>query len=344
MKRRIKSSIVIALTLVSAFLGFYRTTLAESPKGITVSPAVLYFTVSSNKPSHSQTVKITNNENTTVQLTAQIKNVDDSSGILAPTSVLSTEQSKAVQISTSAITLPPGGSTDITITVSTNDSLKPGGSYFSLVITQSSEVSNAVGLHPSVGAALFVTNEDGANRHIALQATSAGKILFGIPNTIQTRFMNDGNVVVVPRGVIVVGSNNVDAYVAKGVINTESQPLFPGKTIVLDVPMKKIAKVLIPTKVHIIYQYRFDGTDQIITTAHQAVIIPPLFIVFLLMIAIITTVLLRYSWKHRRRKNRTDKKPKEGAAQPREQKQATPIKKIAVKDATDGDKITVRTD
>ncbi|MFO0882161.1 MAG: hypothetical protein U0491_01810 [Candidatus Saccharimonadales bacterium] len=317
---------------------------AEAPKGITVSPAVLRFTVSTNKPTQSQSVTLTNNGTSEVELRVQLKNVDESSGVLAPTTELTNSQSTAVAVDKPIVSLAPGASAAVLVTVKSGDTLKPGGSYYALVVTQESNAQNSVGLHPSVGAGIFVTNENGANRHLLLKSTSVGRVMFGIPSVISVEFTNDGNVVVVPRGIIVLTSANKESFISKGVINTASQPVFPGKTIVLDTPMQSLVRLVWPRRINVLYQYRFDGMDQTTTIRKESFVIPPIFVAIIILIAIITTFLVWVVPRKKRHKKQVPITSKEVLLKKNQKRVATTGTKIDVKDSTDGDRITVRTD
>lgn len=335
-KINLKNSL-LALALSALLLGSFlpaRQVRAEQPGGITISPAVLYFTLTSQNPRQTKTITILNSQETDIVVALQVKRVDETSGILAPTTPI-TDERQAITLSTNELQIPAGKSATVDLTIASSQVLRPGGSYFSLVATQTSNATDTVGFNAAVSAVIFVTKEAGAFRKLDVMASSIPAILFGTPSQVTILFRNSGNVMVVPRGIVLITGKNNQEFLAKGVINTESLPVFPGKELRLTTPLTKLMSTVLPTKVTAVLQYRFDGTDQTTTVTKSSWLIPMQFIalVSLLLAAIVASVYYITKMRKSHKKHNAKNVPsvrKNGA------------KKIEIQTMYDGDKITVR--
>lgn len=128
---------------------------------------------------------------------------------------------------------------------------------------------------------------------------------------------------------MLVANNDLSTFYQKGIINQESITILPGKSLTLDVPISKISNSNIPGRQKIMVQYRYDGSEAIITVSKSIWYVP---LYSLVILAIITAGLSILAIKLKKRF--WPKKPKYLVNSNKKQ--------IPIRDQTDGEKIIVR--
>lgn len=306
--------------------------------GITVSPALATISIGADTTSGTATVTIKNDFTATVNLTAAIKSVDQDNGILVPSGELDTELQKLITLNVQDFTLQPNESKDVVITVKNTASLRPGGTYASLVVRQISGSDNTIGLQTAVGAGIFVIKEDGAVRELQAQNIAVNRFVLQPPSSVSLTFKNTGNVHIVPRGQIVVTNASNETFYQKGIINQESFTLLPGKSLRFEIPLQKLEQTLLPSRQKVVIQYRYDGSEQITSISKIIVIVP--FYIFIILIALIIVVGYGVKTKKIRLRIRRPKKQKKAALE-LDAHDAPAKKRIIVQDKSDGEKIPI---
>jgi hypothetical protein len=102
---------------------------------------------------------------------------------------------------------------------------------------------------------------------------------------VHLRFQNNGNVHLVPRGVISV-TDPFGRVVVKGIINQESALILPETLRVYPVRLDKLATSLVPGRYTLTTTYRYDGKDDFTIVSSQFDFIPPIAIVIVLLLAV----------------------------------------------------------
>lgn len=329
-------STVFALGIILLPIVVYAAPVVDAKQGITVSPAIITINIDNNDTEKLATVGVKNNLAATVTLTAQLKGVDESNGILTPTRDLSNQLQSIMTIDNALLTLLPGQSADIHITIQNSSLLNPGGTYAALVIKQIAGSSGSVGLQSAIGAGIFITKQQGAERNLVVTNFSLNQFIFNEPRSAIITFKNSGNVHVVPRGIIAVTAQDKSKLFNKGIINQESFTIFPGKSITLEVPLNTVTRSYLPGKQQVIAQYRIEGTDDIKTITKTILYIPSYLYIFLIGVIIIAVVVIRHLKRPRLKKEVSivayDKAKTNNSKQ----------KQIVIRDQTDGEKISVR--
>jgi len=344
LRTKINHFIVIASLLVSVVITTGSLASAQqsdakgSTGGITVSPALATITIGADTTSGTATVTVKNDFNATVNLSATVKSVDQDNGILVPSGELDSELQKLITLNVQDFTLQPNESKDVVITVKNTASLRPGGTYASLVVRQISGSDNTIGLQTAVGAGIFVTKEDGAVRELQAQNIAVNRFVLQPPSSISLTFKNTGNVHIVPRGQIVVVNANNETFYQKGVINQESFTLLPGKSLRFEIPLQKLKQTFLPSRQKVVIQYRYDGSEQITSISKTIVVVP--FYIFIILAALIIVVGYGVKTKKIRLRIRRVKKQKK-AALGLDTPGVPAKKRIIVQDKSDGEKIPI---
>lgn len=295
---KITKILLLAILFSVLFLSLNNIVFAaHAQPGITVAPAVLTLNLDSKVTEQIGYVGVKNNYSKPINLTTELKGIDQERGIIAPIKELDSNLSKLISITPSSFTLEPGESINIQVTVKNASILSPGGSYASLVIKQDGGSLNNVGLQPAVSANLFIVKQQGAKKQLELSDVKISRKLFGMPDKATLIFRNNGNVIAIPRGIVTVGNRNLSSIYKKGVVNEGSLPMFPLKQLTIEVPLDNIQNKWTPGRQEINIQYRADGQNNIKSYSLSVIYIPNLY--WLVLAIILTTFWLIY----RRRQN-----------------------------------------
>ena len=319
--------------LVAVVFTHASPTVNASPKsGITVEPAFVVIQLTPNDSTKTSAINIKNENSYAVSLNLSLKEVDVSSGILAPTKEIDTNQDQTVVVDKNNFDLAAGASSTVTVTVVNTSSLPPGGTYRALVIKQFSKADASVAMQTAISASIFITKQQGAIRSLDLNDIIIKQTLWQEPSGVLLTFKNTGNTHVVPRGIVAVTNKDKSSFYKKGTINQESITVFPGKSMTISSQLTILQKSWLPSKQKVVVQYRFDGLDDVQTAEKTFVYIP--WVYFVIPFAVAAAIVFIYRlYTGRRRKKLRDT--------PIDTKQAKTSKKISVRDYYDGEKITV---
>lgn len=137
--------------------------------------------------------------------------------------------SSFLEFSTNLLELPPQGTGKLLVTVRNREDISPGGHYTAVVarpLVQSSEGKTTVA--PSLSTTLFLHKTGGERFNLSLKSVSWPSyfVVFQYKNQVELLFQNEGNVHVVPYGVIEV-QDTFGRQLYKGSINTGSIRVLP---------------------------------------------------------------------------------------------------------------------
>jgi hypothetical protein len=304
----------IVLLVITSCLFFTNKTSADakqqSPKGITLSPALVQATVQSTESEHQIVFHITNNEPTHQNIkisTADFNTLDESGGLVFVGTNPTHLQKKYglaewITLPNTSLSLEPGQTAEISATITNQSTLSPGGHYGALMLTlndsSQSPTQNKVAVQPIATSLLFVNKVGGDTHRLKLTTVNSNHNIFKLPRDITLRFYNDGNTHLIPRGTIEI-TDPRGKLVAKGVINENSNLLLPETYRKFSVPLKRISNSVFPGKYKITTNFRFDGYDQIRTYQTSQFLLTPLLLLFVLSVVLITIIVVLFLTKSR---------------------------------------------
>lgn len=294
--------------------------------GLTVTPAVIKTAVSRETPSQQTKLTIRNNYEVPVRLSAELKDIDETTPQLLPGDDLEPDLREVLVLSETDLTIPPRTDAQITLQATYNDSLKPGGHYAAIVLTEQSPTGASLSLRSAVSVTVFLTNQEGVKEEFELRNFSAPSSLFSLPEQATVELVNTGNVHSVPRGVVRVERQN-GGVLAKGVLNTGSQPVLPGRSFNATIPLGDIANSFWPQKIRTVLEFHGDTSTQITEASKVSWYIPPGFIGLIVLTAGILVLFFRFGliWVV---KTIRSIKPKLG----RKKRAARPIQPVQIQD------------
>lgn len=239
-------------------------------QGIGITPALQEVVLEQGEDSVTFKVGLANTTEDTVKLNLSMMDFGalDESGGIAFIGRGDQEASdyglrRWVTLEPSVIELQPGASTDATVTITNDGSLRPGGHYGAVIVSSADEASDPerVAVVPAASSLVLFKKIGGENYQLRLESINANKSLLNLPKKTELKFRNVGNVHVVPRGTVVL-SGPGGMEISRGVINETSSFVLPGSNRIMDVQMKERSKPWLPGRYTLTATWRFDGTGR----------------------------------------------------------------------------------
>ncbi|MFA5828847.1 MAG: hypothetical protein WC841_05840 [Candidatus Shapirobacteria bacterium] len=164
-----------------------------------------------------------------------------------------------------ALVVDPQKKVDIKITIQNKESLSPGGHYGAVIVkldNSDKSGTDVVEVNQNFASLIFVKKIGGEIYDLKLNQTTIQNSYLKIPDTIELRFQNSGNIHVVPRGTLELKDPS-GRLIAKGVINKASSIILPESFRTYQNRINQLKPAWLPGKYHLTVNYRFDGSDQI---------------------------------------------------------------------------------
>lgn len=174
------------------------------------------------------------------------------------------------------ITLEPGETQTLKVTVDNRQSLSAGGHYGAVLFKSLGETvvkGTPVNFDQVLANLVFVRKIGGEHYGLEINRSDTSFDALGIPRQIKLRFQNTGNVHLVPRGFITV-TDPVGHEIARGVLNLSSSLILPEAFRIYTTDMRKERGVWWPGTYKMKIQYRYDGRDEY-TTAESTFKVSP---------------------------------------------------------------------
>jgi len=178
-----------------------------------------------------------------------------------------------LSLGTASVSLAPGQTATVPVTVRNRSSLGPGGHYGAVVVgvgSGSKSQGRQVAINQQLLSLILVDKVGGDHYDLALTGVTTNGDWLRAPTDIRLRFQNPGNVHVIPRGLVKLTSPT-GTVIAQGVVNTQSAFILPSTSRELNVPLTVLAKAAaIPGPYHLVVQYRYDSVT-VYATKHYFV-------------------------------------------------------------------------
>jgi len=325
MNQRLGSSIVLFIVTLTACLGLFGHQ-THAAGGVTIAPPFQEITILQGQSSLPQSFSVSNNSDNPVTFTLKAVDMgalDDTGGVAFSGLTANYQQkyglAKWVQLDQPSVSIEAHMSQAVPFTIINDDTLSPGGHYGAIVITfnqQSTAGSNAVGLNPQAATLLFVHKVGGDIYKLNFANGAGSTSWWELPKQLTIKLRNDGNVHVVPRGVVTL----IDPHghvIGRGIINPESSLILPEHTRDYTIVWQQVKRVMWPGTYTAKVDYRFDGSDAFQTAEYKIryINLPFFMAVFIIGVAIVWIMVRILPLPHLRRrlprlKRNKEKKPK----------------------------------
>jgi hypothetical protein len=159
------------------------------------------------------------------------------------------------------ITLSPGASQTIPVTIAPKVRLAPGGHYGAIlyrVDASSSLKGNQFNANEEVSTLVFLTTYGDSTQAIALHTPSLNSVMFNTPSSLNLVFTNSGNTQTTPRGLVII-TGSAHKEIARGIVNIDSGLVLPGTTRLYSVSLTAEQHLHYPGIYSLQVSYRPDG-------------------------------------------------------------------------------------
>jgi len=282
---------------------------AQTPLGITVSPAFQLVSIPQDASQQPVVFTITNDKPTPQKLSlsvADFNTLNESGGLFFvgtnPTALQKKYGlAKWVSLPETGLTIPAKQTVKIQADILNLSTLAAGGHYGALMIALDtaggSGGANQVGLHPIASSLLFVTKLQGATYDLNLTNVYFHHDITKLPSGVTLRFFDFGNTHLVPRGVInLTGPGGT--LISKGVVNQNSGIILPQTYRQYPVPLSQLLVPKTPGRYKLTVSYRFDGYSGFRTYQVSFIYVP--LIDLIIFIAIVLVFIICIFWVYRK--------------------------------------------
>jgi len=214
--------------------------------GLTVSPAITQIQLANQQDSYVLNYHLTNNTNSPVIINLTTQNftsLNNNGSVYILPSINQNNThglAKDIYFSLPRITLEPGTTTSLAVSLQHLRSLQPGGYYGAIVFNvlgqKLSDQGNNISLLEKLNALIFLTTPGQVNNSLTLQPFHQGTSLH-LPNNISLVFTNTGNAQVAPHGVVTIDRGTSE--ISRGIINANSSLVLPGTSRLFNVVLMR---------------------------------------------------------------------------------------------------------
>jgi hypothetical protein len=291
---KIKNFSLVLAAFAYVLVACSQLVIAQQPNQLTVTPAFINVELSDANVQQKTQIAITNTYASNIELTASLKGIDEIGGKLVPAGDIEPELNQAIKLSQTELTAVTKETTILEVSVLNLPSLSTGGHYASLVLSQKPKNGQQSAYTSQISISIFIVKIGGERRSVDAGITASNQNIFRPPSQLTVVFKNTGNTHITPRASVLV-TTTTGQLVAKGVANTASQPLLPGKSISSAISLKKTRFLWMPQKLKQTISFRVDGSDAVKNQQKNFWYIPPVFLMLLVAIPLVVYGVYRYA-------------------------------------------------
>lgn len=286
---------------------------ASAAGGFTISPANQEVILAEGAEETSFELSLTNRDNAEVMLRLKVvdfKALDESGGIAFLGLKANQTETRYgltawLRFSADSVSVAPGETEKVVVTIDNRDSLSPGGHYGAVVAVPVDPANPAampeVDILPATAALVLLKKQGGEQYGLNLDSAALARSGWGMPSSISLRFQNTGNIHVVPRGTVAVRGPG-GQEVSKAIINETSGVVLPETFRKLTTGFMVLRRPFWPGRYQAVINWRYDGREQssqqIISFWYMGFGIYLFGAVSLLFVAILWITLRKSSKKH----------------------------------------------
>ncbi len=175
------------------------------------------------------------------------------------------EAAKWMEIPVKDILVAPQSKTRVDVTIKNDDTFSPGGHYGAVLFENDTPDTNAddktrIAVRQVFSALVYVRKVGGEVFSFRLEGKEYRKQLWRLPETVNLRFTNEGNVHVIPRGTVRI-SDPLGRTIKKATINQSSGLVLPNTSRRFDERFGSLTGAWLPGQYSVRVEYRYDGKD-----------------------------------------------------------------------------------
>lgn len=240
--------------------------------GVTISPAFQQVTLDPGQAAKTFDFKITNNTNEPYEFALSVVDfgsLDDTGGVLF---VGNAQKSLNVRYALSPwvtlekdrVVVEPKSTENVPVSIDNRESLSPGGHYGAVLVSPTEATAKGdrkVQIDQVLTSLLFVKKVGGEIYGLKLRDFDVNTQVFGLPDMLDLRFQNSGNVHLIPRGLVTL-SDPTGRIVKRGIINADSGIVLPESFRQVRTPLDNLGSSLMPGRYKLTVVYRYDDRTE----------------------------------------------------------------------------------
>jgi hypothetical protein len=241
------------------------SSMMSSSGNIAVSPAIEQINLKAGQTSTSFTTAITNNNKSPVGIEISMNdftalNETGSVSFLGTNYPGNSLHGLAawMHAATPSISIAPGASQTIPISIPDTRGLAPGGHYGAVifrVIPTTGSGKGQLSTNEEISTLVFLTTYSGRTQAISLQKPALNSIFTAMPSSLNLVFTSTGNTQTTPHGLVtVLDSKNKE--IARGIINVDSGLVLPSTSRLYQVNLRYTKHTFRPGTYHIRISYQ----------------------------------------------------------------------------------------
>ena len=279
---------------------------------LTISPFLKELKLTENDVSNDFQLTITNNTAKTQEFTLSaldFGSLNQTGGIVFAGSNSNSLINKYglanwLELGVNSLTLEPGQSKSIPVSIINDVTLRPGGHYAAVVSSVTNQETpdvNEISINQKLSTLIFLTKTGGEKYDLKLKKIVTSGGTFKLPNIVTLHFNNPGNVHVIPRGTVKLISLS-GKVISQGIINEDSSFALPETNRQIVVDLKNISSAgLLPSIYKVQVNYRYDGIERFARREQTIKYVNiPLIILILTVLSVVSAVL--YKLRHKIKK------------------------------------------
>jgi hypothetical protein len=249
---------------------------ATARGGVTISPAMQQVVLDPQKAEQTYDFTVANNTGYELEFALAVVDfgsLDETGGVLFAGNANKTFSYRYtltpwVQLEKDRVVVAAHGKEKIPVTLLNKESLTPGGHYGAITVTPTDTGGSGkkVQIDQVATSLLFVKKAGGEIYQLSLNRFTVRPHIFALPDRVDLRFQNGGNVHVIPRGLATI-TDPRGRIVERGVINEDSGIALPETYRQITVRLLPLARAWLPGRYHLDIGYRYDETDTVRTVS-----------------------------------------------------------------------------
>lgn len=174
--------------------------------------------------------------------------------------------SEWMRLEKDVLTLEPGQTETVRAIIDNKESLSPGGHYGAVLFRNEGDASGPgpsgnVAVNQFIASLIFLKKEGGERYALSLESYEWERDWLRLPTATRLRFHNEGNVHVVPRGLITL-YDLFGRETYRGVVNEDSTLIYPESFRVYPTRLRAVEPAWIPGPYRAVLAFRYDGKTE----------------------------------------------------------------------------------
>ncbi len=298
--------VAILLLIILAVVGM-STSLAAA-QGIGVTPGLQEVELRDGEREVSFEVTVANTTSTVAEFrvsTVDFGALDESGGVAflgrSGQEAYAYSLSQWMRLEKTELRIESGQTEMVTVTVENSNRLSPGGHYGAVLVTakETDQLQNdAVAMLPGASTLVLLKKIGGEQPALELDSIKTNSSLLRMPSNASLRFHNEGNIHLVPRGIVEL-SGPFGSEVARGIINETSAYILPETYRIYDTSLNFSRQPWLPGRYTLSVQWRYDGVETFETHIYHHWYIGRAGIIMVVILSLLIVLYLFVAYKRR---------------------------------------------